>query len=226
MYKILIYIFYFLPKRFRKYITRKTSYYLVNKYAKLRISGMENIPKDDPVIYIGNHLSNLDGLLLSKLFEENNNKVLFLAGVKLKGEAITKAVLEIVPHIEIEPNKPDRKALKGAISALKDGVSILIFPEGTRSRTGEMLKGRSGVYLIAKMSGAKIIPIAITGTEKCLPVESSGKMSKESFIYSEVNVSFGDGFYVNELPESEEPIDEMMKKIAELLPFEYRGYYK
>lgn len=226
MYKILIYLYNFLPKSLRKYITKKTTYYLVNKYADLKIKGIENIPDNEPVIFIGNHLSNLDGLLLSKLFEERNKKVLFLAGVKLKGEAITRAVLEIVPHIEIEPNKPDRKALKNAIKALKDGYSILIFPEGTRSRNGEMLKGRSGVYLIAKMAGAKIIPVAITGTEKCLPVESSGKMSKESFIHSEVLVTFGKSFDLQDLPESEEPVDEMMKKIAKLLPFEYRGYYK
>lgn len=226
MYKILIYLYNFLPKGIRKYITKKTTYYLVNKYADLKVINFQNVPENEPFIFIGNHLSNLDGLLLSKLFEEKNKKVLFLAGVKLKGEAVTRAVLEIVPHIEIEPNKPDRKALKNAVKALKDGSSILIFPEGTRSRTGEMLKGRSGVYLIAKMSGAKIIPVAIAGSEKCLPVETSGKMSKESFVHSEVTVTFGEGFYVQELPESQEPIDEMMKKIAELLPFEYRGYYK
>ena len=112
MYKILIYLYNFLPRGIRKYITRKTTYYLVNKYADLRVINFNNVPKNEPVIFIGNHLSNLDGLLLSKLFEEKNKKVLFLAGVKLKGEAVTKAVLEIVPHIEIEPNKPDRKALK------------------------------------------------------------------------------------------------------------------
>lgn len=226
MYKIAIYLYNYLPGKLRRYITRKTTDYLVNKYADLKIFGLENISVNEPVIFIGNHLSNLDGLLLSKLFQEQNRKVFFLAGVKLKSETITNAVLEIVPHIEIEPNKPDRKAIRNAVGALKDGSSILIFPEGTRSRSGEMNKGRSGVYLIAKMAGAKIIPFGIFGTEKCLPIKTSGKMSGENFVYSEVIVKFGKSFYAEEVKDSDEPIDEMMKKIAELLPIEYRGYYK
>ncbi len=226
MYKILIFLYNFLPGKIRRFITKKTTNYLVEKYADLKVFGLNNIPKNEPVIFIGNHLSNLDGLLLAKLFEEQNINVLFLAGIKLKQEAITKAVLEIVPHIEIEPNKPDRKAIRESVEALKDGYSILIFPEGTRSRTGKMIKGRSGVYLIAKMAGKKILPVGITGTEKCLPIETEGKMSKEKLVHSDVTVTFGEGFYIEDVADSEEPIDEMMKKIANLLPLDYRGYYR
>ena len=226
MYKILISISKFLPKKLRSYITKKIVHRLVNKYADLEVLGIENIPKNEPVIFIANHLSNLDGLLLSKLFEELNMIVFFLAGVKLKNEGLTNAVLEFVPHIEIEPNKPDRKAIKKAVAVLKEGSSILIFPEGTRSRSGGMIQGRSGVYLISKLAGVKIIPIGITGTEKCLPIATEGKMSKESFVYSKVTVKIGQSFYAEEFKEFDEPISGMMKKIAELLPNDYRGYYK
>ena len=226
MYKILISISKFLPKKLSSYITKKIVHRLVNKYADLEVLGIENIPKNEPVIFIANHLSNLDGLLLSKLFEELNMIVFFLAGVKLKNEGLTNAVLEFVPHIEIEPNKPDRKAIKKAVAVLKEGSSILIFPEGTRSRSGGMIQGRSGVYLISKLAGVKIIPIGITGTEKCLPIATEGKMSKESFVYSKVTVKIGQSFYAEEFKEFDEPISGMMKKIAELLPNDYRGYYK
>ncbi len=226
MYKIFLYIFNFLPEGIRKFITKKTAYYLVNKYVDLKIEGLDKISKKEPVIFIGNHLSNLDGLVLSKLFDENKIKVLFLAGVKLKGETLTRAILEIVPHIEIEPNKPDRKAIKEAVQALKEGYSILIFPEGTRSRSGEMIKGRSGVYLIARMAGVPVIPVGITGTEKSLPIDQSGKMSRESLTHSDVNIKFGNLFNVDEFKNNDEPIDEMMKRIAELLPSKYRGYYR
>ena len=227
MYKVLLYLYNFLHGASRKYITKKTAYHLVDKYADVTLKGIENIPRNEPVIFIANHLSNLDGLLLSKIFAEQKIDAYFLAGVKLKGETITNAVLEIVPHIEIEPNKPDRKAIKNAVSYLKNNKSILIFPEGTRSRTGSMIKGRSGVYLIAKMAGVRIMPVGITGTEKCLPVEKSGNMSRESFVHSNVSIIFGKPFLLDELLNTEEaePIDEMMKKIAELLPSAYRGYY-
>ena len=226
MYKMLIYLSKFLPRRLRKYITKTTVHKLVDKYADLEVIGMDNIPKNEPIVFIANHLSNLDGLLLSKLFEELKMKVFFLAGVKLKNEGITNAVLEFVPHIEIEPNKPDRKAIKKAVAVLKEGSSILIFPEGTRSRSGGMIQGRSGVYLISKLAGVKIIPLGITGTEKCLPIAMEGKMSKESFVYSKVTVKFGQSFYAEEFKDLDEPISGMMNKIAELLPIEYRGYYK
>ncbi len=223
---MLIYLSKFLPRRLRKYITKTTVHKLVDKYADLEVIGMDNIPKNEPIVFIANHLSNLDGLLLSKLFEELKMKVFFLAGVKLKNEGITNAVLEFVPHIEIEPNKPDRKAIKKAVAVLKEGSSILIFPEGTRSRSGGMIQGRSGVYLISKLAKVKIIPLGITGTEKCLPIAMEGKMSKESFVYSKVTVKFGQSFYAEEFKDLDEPISGMMNKIAELLPIEYRGYYK
>lgn len=226
MYKILIHLYNYLPKKFRRYITKKTIYRIVNKYTDLKVFGVDNIPQDEPVIFIGNHLSNLDGLILSKFFEDYNKKVYFLAGVKLKDEVLTNAVLEIVHHIEIEPNKPDRKAIKRAIGVLKDGNSLLIFPEGTRSRTGEMIRGRSGVYLIGKLAGKKIIPFGISGTEKCLPIVNEGNMSDEKFTYSKVELKFGKSFYAEEFKDLDEPIDGIMKRIAELLPIEYRGYYK
>lgn len=225
MYKILIYLYKFFPKVLRVFIIKKTAYFWVNKYADVTVKGFANVPKNEPVIFISNHLSNLDGLLLAKIFEENKIETYFLAGVKLKGEALTNAILEIVPHIEIEPNKPDRKAIKKAVSHLKNKKSILIFPEGTRSRTGAMIKGRSGVYLIAKMAGVKIVPLGISGTEKCLPIEESGNMSKESFVHSKIDIVFGKPFLLEDLPGKEEPVDEMMIKVAELLPLAYRGYY-
>ena len=226
MYKKMIKILSFFPEKIRKKITKKLAWSLADKYTNLEIEGLENFKKDQAYIFIANHLSNLDGLLLSKIFEENSQEVLFLAGVKLKDELFTNQFLEIVPHIEIEPNKPDRKAIRKSVAALKDGKSILIFPEGTRSRTGQLLKARSGVALIARMSEAKILPLAITGTEKSLPIDEEGKMSKEKLILSDVKIVFGQAFTLDQLQTDESPADQMMRKVAELLPETYRGYYK
>lgn len=226
MYKILLYMFQYLPSSVRKWITRKTSYYLVDQYAMVEMSGVENIPQGEPVIYISNHLSNLDGLLLTKVFQELDKLVYFMAGVKLKGDHLTNLMLEIVPHIEIEPNKPDRKAIKNAVEHLRQGSSILIFPEGTRSRTGSLIKGRSGVVLIAKMAQVPIVPVGITGTEKCLPIDTEGKMSRESLVHSQVTIRFGEPFVLAELEGAGETVDQMMEKIALLLPEDYQGYYR
>lgn len=226
MYKGILDILAFFPEKIRKKITKKLTWYLADKYANLTIEGFDQVKKDQSYIFVANHLSNLDGLLLSKVFTERNIDVFFLAGVKLKGENFTNLVLEIVPHIEIEPNKPDRKAIRQSVETLKAGKSILIFPEGTRSRTGQLLKARSGVNLIARMAGVEILPIAITGTEKTMPIDKEGKMSRERLVESDIKLVFGKSFRLEDLLESENPADQMMLKIAELLPEEYRGYYK
>lgn len=108
----------------------------------------------------------------------------------------------------------------------------MIFPEGTRSRKGSLLEGKKGILLIARMSGVPIIPIGIHGTEKLLPINEDGNMAAEVFSHAEVCVNIGNQF---ELPErldnqdkkqyDEYALNDMMKKIAELLSEKYQGVY-
>lgn len=225
MYRYLFFLLAILPNSIRKRILNKLARYFIKKYAVLHVEGLENIPEEGNVIFLGNHLSNADGLILQYLLEKKK-KVTFVAGVKLQDELITKMMLEFVPHINIHPNKPDRKALREAIEVVKNKSSLFIFPEGTRSRTGKLLKGRSGVVLIARKTNALLVPLGIWGTEKLLPIDPSGKMSKEWFTRAQVSIKIGKPFFLESIAESGETIDLIMLKIAELLPEEYRGYYQ
>ncbi|MGI6225074.1 MAG: lysophospholipid acyltransferase family protein [Peptococcales bacterium] len=225
MHKYLFYTLVFLPKNIRKRLLNKLTRYFIKKYADIHVEGLENIPKEGNVIFLANHLSNADGLILQYLLREKK-EVTFVAGVKLQNELITKLMLELVPHIKIQPNKPDRKAIREAIDVVKNKSSLFIFPEGTRSRTGELLKGRSGVILIAKNTNALLVPIGIWGTEKLLPINTSGKMSNEWFKDAKVSIKIGKPFSLGSLSGEEEQIDLIMLEIAKLLPHEYRGYYR
>ena len=119
------------------------------------------------------------------------------------------------------------------INVLKDGENLVLFPEGTRSRSGSMIEGKKGVLLVARMSKAKIVPISLYGTEKLLPINKNGDMAGEEWNEAEVNVKIGE--YI-ELPkkdkdESKHEYDDrcltyIMKSIANGLPEEYRGVYK
>lgn len=139
----------------------------------------------------------------------------------------------LVKRIEIKPNSPDKDSINKIIKAIKGGENILIFPEGTRSRTGAMIEGKRGILLFARMTKAKIIPIGMSGTDVLLPINDSGDMGKENWNKSDVVVKFGDPV---ELPKKEEGEDKhaydsrcmytLMKSIADLLPEKYRGIYK
>ena len=119
------------------------------------------------------------------------------------------------------------------VKTVKGGENILIFPEGTRSRTGAMIEGKKGVLLLAKIKNATVIPIGMSGTEKLLPITSDGDMGGEKWHDADVNIKFGNPVILpkKEKEESKHDYDDrcmkiLMKSIANLLPENYRGVYK
>jgi len=219
------------PERLVITIGKKVINRRVNKNANIKIYDMENLQgMNKPVIFICNHLSNSDGLILNKLLKEQ--ELTFVAGVKLSNNPITKIGLEMMKTIPIKPNSADKDAMTKIISSVKHGNNILIFPEGTRSRVGSMIKAKKGILLIAKLTKATIIPLGLWGTEQLLPI-CSEDMSKEKFQPADVHLKIGKPITLpsKEKDESkaiyeERAINHLMKSIAELLPEKYRGEYK
>ncbi len=202
----------------------------MKKHARIDVKGLENLNCDlkRPYLFICNHLSNSDGLLLNKVLEKEN--ITFVAGKKLESNSLTNLGFKIVRSIPILPNSPDKEAIKKVISVVKEGNSILIFSEGTRSRTGKMLEGKKGILLFAKLTDAPIVPIGIWGTEKFMPIKED--MGKEVFLDADITIRIGKAFHLpkknnDETKESWEAncLDYIMTRIAELLPKEYRGFY-
>lgn len=217
------------PSWIIKPISRMVTSFYIDKYAKIEVSNYRNLDKiEEPVIFVCNHLSNSDGLLLNKVLKRF--KPYFVAGVKLASNPVSRIGLEAVNIIPIHPNTPDTEALRKCIEKIKEGKSVLIFPEGTRSRTGKMIEGKKGVVLIAKKTGVKIVPLGIIGSEKLMPINDND-MSKEKFNYANVKINVGEPFMLPEKLNDEKDsynekcLNMIMIKIAELLPEEYRGVY-
>lgn len=215
-----------------KIARNKVNGYL-KKYAKINLSGYENIKKAEGAkIFISNHLSNSDGFIIEKILKDEYDPT-FVAGIKLSNDPVTNLGTKIVKNIAIKPNSADKEAIMAMINLLKNGENLVLFPEGTRSRTGSMIEGKKGILLVARMSKAKIIPISLYGTEKLLPINKNGDMAGEKWNEAEVNVKIGE--YI-ELPkkskdESKHEYDDrclnyIMKSIANGLPEEYKGVYK
>lgn len=222
-----------LPEDFLIKIAKKIANRYVNKYANLKVTGLENIDKvKKPRIFVCNHLSNSDGLVLNKILKEKSDPY-FIAGVKLSNDPITNIGTKIVKNIAIRPNSADKDAITKVVKALKSGEDILIFPEGTRSRTGAMIEGKKGILLFARMAKAEIIPIGMSGTDKLLPISENGNMGGEKWQNADVTVNIGNKieFPPKEKNEDRHEYDDrcmdiLMRSIAKLLPEQYRGVYK
>lgn len=222
-----------LPEKLVIFVAKKITNNYLKKYARLKIEGFEKTNGiSEPIIFICNHLSNSDGIILNKLLKEKFDPY-FVAGIKLSDDPITNLGTKMVKHIAIKPNTADKEAITNMVKAVKSGENLLMFPEGTRSRTGAMIEGKKGILLLARITKAKIIPIGLIGTSKLLPIAESGEMGEESWSEADVTVRFGNPV---ELPKRQKDEDKhlfedkcmntLMKSIAELLPEEYRGVYK
>lgn len=220
-----------LPEGLSSKISRQYVKQKIGKYANLKVEGYENIKNiDGAVIFISNHLSNADGLILNEVLREKDPT--FIAGVKLSDNAFTKNGVNYIKTISIKPNSADKEAISKIVQKLKAGENIMMFPEGTRSRNAEMIEAKKGLLLIARLAKATIVPIGITGSEDFMPINDSD-MGGESFNPSHVTVKIGSPLQVpikskeedkNEY--SERAMAEIMKSVSVLLPEQYRGIYK
>ena len=220
----------YLPKDVVRFFSRKLIKRYLKNYADIEVKGMENL-KDvkRPILFVCNHLSNSDGLVINDVLR--NEDITFVAGAKLSDNPLTSLGIYITKTITIKPNTADKEAISGIVKTLKEGKNILIFPEGTRSRTGSMIKAKKGIILIQRLTKASIVPLAICGSEKLLPIEND--MGQEKFHHAKVTFSIGKEVHipVKECEEDKHEYEEramnfLMGKIAELLPEQYRGEYK
>lgn len=145
----------------------KISRAFVSIYLKLfykwKIYGAENIPNNGPVILIANHISNFDPVVVICSIDR---QVHYMAKEELFKVPILGKLLSIYGTFPIKRGGNDRKAIKTGLEILKNGKILGIFPEGTRSKTGEMGKGLPGAALFALKSDAIVVPIGIVSTYK------------------------------------------------------------
>jgi 1-acyl-sn-glycerol-3-phosphate acyltransferase len=140
---------------------------VIHLVGRLDIQGTENIPATGPVILASNHRAHVDPPYLSTV---TGRQIYFMA----KEELFTTngpfgRLLYRLGGFPVRRGEADRAALRTAISLLKQGQVVAIFPEGTRSFGDTLLPAEKGFALIAKQTGAPIVPIALEGTHRVLP---------------------------------------------------------
>lgn len=183
---------------------------LVSNY---KIIGQENLP-EPPYLVASNHMSIWD---IPAMNYPTPFGTVGMAAKKYKGRWM-EPLFELYPVIWVEQFSADTGALRDAITVLKQGVPLAIAPEGTRSRTKELIQARGGVAFIATRAKVPIIPAAVWGTEKVL------KHPRPTVI-----ARLGKPLHLPEGrakgPQLEEYTTQIMCAIAALLPEEYHGFY-
>lgn len=133
---------------------------------RIRVHGLENYPKDDRLLICANHQSYLDPLVLGVVCPRPVNYLARRTLFKFYPLAVFLRFNDSIP-IDRESNAID--GIKETLRRLKRDEAVVMFPEGTRSRDGELQPIMPGYYLLAKRSKATIVPIGIEGCFDAYP---------------------------------------------------------
>jgi 1-acyl-sn-glycerol-3-phosphate acyltransferase len=187
------------------------------------VEGRENVPPQGPLIVASNHLNNADPPMVAAALPRHPT---FMAKQEMFGWPILGLGIRAFGAFPVRRFEADLGALRKAVQVVREGKMLIMFPEGTRSRTGSMRKAHPGTAMIALRAGAPILPIAITGTE----TTKWPWLFLRPFMGPKVRVVIGRPFFLPEMQRIDAEAahrctEIIMRRIAELLPESYRGYY-
>jgi 1-acyl-sn-glycerol-3-phosphate acyltransferase len=135
----------------------------------LRVLGLENLDARQPYIFMANHQSNVDiPVLIQSLV---HFQLRWIAKKELLRVPLFGWAMWATKHITVDRADPldAMKSLERAKERIAAGISVVVFPEGTRSRDGRLLPFKKGGFLMAAKTGAKIVPVTIVGSAALLP---------------------------------------------------------
>lgn len=197
---------------------------------RVRVEGaIDDIPKDGPVILAANHASNADAVILGAwLTERLGRRIHWLGKKEMFDWPIVGWVFRNGGVHPVDRASADVDAFRLAERVLEEGHVLMIFPEGTRSPTGELQKPKDGLAMIALRSGAPIVPIGIGDTDRVWP---KGRTLPRPGGHATMRI--GRPFRpADELPEGLDrksakaaATDLIMRRIAAELPPRQRGPY-
>ena len=136
---------------------------------RARIEGLKNVQPGVSYIFLSNHVSNLDATVLlpsipgmTRVFIKRE-----LMKIPLLGTAMRMG--KYVPVSRGNSREEAQQSVEAAADAINSGLHITVFPEGTRSPDGKLLPFKKGAFFLAEGTGAPIIPVVISGTERMMP---------------------------------------------------------
>jgi 1-acyl-sn-glycerol-3-phosphate acyltransferase len=204
------------------YFGRVIIHILVFPFANWEVKGRQNVPAQGPFLVVCNHLHIADPPIVAASLPL---KCVLMAKEDLWHNPWSRFWVKNFGAFPVRRGTVDTEAIRQAEGWLKKGVSVIMFPEGGRSKTARLQEAMPGAALIARHMGVPVLPVSITGTEKLRNLRWC------FFHHPRITVTIGQPF---SLPSNDgkitreqrqEMMDGVMRKIAALLPPDYRGVY-
>ena len=193
---------------------------LTHLVCRYRVYGLERVPENGPLLIVANHLSWYDPILLGVVLRR---RIWFFTKSEIFRWPLIGKACEATGQIPVRRGESDRAALEKGLAYLQEGRALCIFPEGTVARKGKMIPAMPGVAMLAIRSGATVLPVAHSGTRKVL--------RSPRYWLPRVTIKIGDP-YVPVVPAGmprkaglQQVTDDLMLRIARMLPPETRGVY-
>jgi 1-acyl-sn-glycerol-3-phosphate acyltransferase len=193
--------------------------FLLRWLTRWEVIGLEHVPPHGPYILITNHLSYLDP---PTIMASLPSRITVLAASKYKAHPFG-LLLRLVNPVWIRRGEADRQGLRACLRVLAEGGILGLAPEGTRSKTGGLQPAKTGAAFLAVKADVPILPVIVIGTERAL--RDLTRLRRPH-----LRCVIGKPFRLNTSKiRSERRLealtDEMMYRLAALLPPEYRGVY-
>lgn len=202
--------------------------FLFSLLTHLDVEGLGHIPGTGPAIIAANHISILDAPLVFMLLERSD--ATGLVADKYLRNPFIRWLVNRVRGIWINRDAADLKAMRAAVEYLEEGGLLGIAPEGTRSHTAALSQAKTGVAFLAEKANKSIgfpipiVPVAISGTDRAF-------LELAHWRRPGVRVTVGEPFILPALEKTgraealQHNTDEVMSRIAAMLPESYRGAY-
>jgi 1-acyl-sn-glycerol-3-phosphate acyltransferase len=191
---------------------------------KIEITGYDNLPKDGGFVIAVNHLGILD--VPMAYFGLKSWNIFIPVAEKWEKNPLLKWLGKQLNFIFVDRFNPDLRAMRDMMKRMDDGQTLVIAPEGTRARDEKMAQGKPGVAYLASKMGWQIVPVAIIGTEDRIFKGNLKRLRR-----THIHLIAGKPFTLPPFPKAnrEEALqqftDEIMCRIAVMLPEKNRGFY-
>jgi 1-acyl-sn-glycerol-3-phosphate acyltransferase len=204
---------------------------LLRCLTRVRVAGrLDDLPGEGPLIIASNHVSNADGVLVGGwLTQALGRRIHWLGKREMVEWPILGAMARRGSVHPVDRAGADVEAFRLAKRILDEGHVLMVFPEGTRSRTGVLQEAKDGLAMLALRSGAPILPVGVTGTDRFWPRGSHPRPG------GRVTLRVGRPFTLSDILADDALADRrtakaaattaIMRRIAELLPPRQRGPY-